>query len=152
MFFIILPHSRENILTLTRSHQINPLLKFALATSPLVATIEHLLGISAPPPSNDYLEEASFSSSSSSLDPHTLPISSSSSPESSFNRERFSKLARAFTRPVLISSVVALAIIIPDFSRVMAILGSFSGILICVVGPLAGESFFPSCCAALFDS
>lgn len=42
-------------------------------------------------------------------------------------------------RVAVVLAVVAVSILVPDFSSMMAILGSFSAFLICVIGPMAAK-------------
>ncbi|KAH8927216.1 hypothetical protein BT69DRAFT_1258501 [Atractiella rhizophila] len=45
-------------------------------------------------------------------------------------------IGRALTKVSLVTLLLAIAIVIPDFDRVMSFLGAFSAFVICVIGPL----------------
>ncbi|KAM6498264.1 Transmembrane amino acid transporter domain containing protein [Amanita muscaria] len=90
---------------------INPISKFALNMQPLNATLEIMLG------SND-----------SKLRPKA-------SPEESF----LQKFLAGFRRIVLTILAIVVSILFPEFSVVMAFLGSFSAFIINIVGPVAAK-------------
>ncbi|GJN90176.1 hypothetical protein Rhopal_003175-T1 [Rhodotorula paludigena] len=131
---------------------INPLVKYAIANKPLVQTFEHLIGLHpapqpapprADPPAPLSSDSAVFTSGTTLSLPPTQPGTASSSAASSPDRtalashERRLHLLRYFLlRPLTTVICVALAIIIPDFDRVLAFLGSASAFVICVIGPV----------------
>lgn len=109
--------------------QINPLVKYAIANKPLVQTFEHLVSSvshTAPPPS-DESESAAIMTASS------IPNVSPPSPAAA---RRARLLRYVLYRPSLTFACVALAILIPEFDRVLAFLGSASAFVICVIGPV----------------
>ncbi|TFK57351.1 hypothetical protein OE88DRAFT_1651027 [Heliocybe sulcata] len=109
---------------------INPLSKFALATRPLNlnVTLEIILGLETtlPPTSPE--------------DHDLKPSPSSGSSRSDSTRHMF--LRRAFTvleRVLFTLLSVTVSILVPQFSSVMAFLGSFSAFLLCVIGPVSAK-------------
>ncbi|KAJ3990546.1 transmembrane amino acid transporter protein-domain-containing protein [Lentinula detonsa] len=96
---------------------ISPLSKFALTTQPLNAVLEVLIG----------LESAAAS-------PEDMAIKMSTPVPWSF-KSLLSRLQRIF---VTIASV-AVSIAVPEFSALMAFLGSFSAFMICIIGPVAAK-------------
>ncbi|KAK4705555.1 solute carrier family 32 (vesicular inhibitory amino acid transporter), partial [Phenoliferia sp. Uapishka_3] len=121
---------------------INPVVKYALASTPLVSTIEHLTGLSKPiivvdPTSPDRLDGSAIASedSSSSLllpDSHLL-INATASAGSMSPMKAITILA---VRPLIMAAVVLGAIIIPNFGIVLSFLGSSSAFVICAIGPI----------------
>lgn len=122
--------------------QINPVVKYALASTPLVATLEHLTGLRGPPPPTPPLTPhllsgsaiASEDSSSSLLLPDSHLLLPPATPLS---------LTRARTlvavRPLIMAAVVAGAIAIPNFGIVLSFLGSSSAFVICAIGPIGSS-------------
>ncbi|GAA5871168.1 hypothetical protein JCM3774_006811 [Rhodotorula dairenensis] len=107
---------------------INPLVKYAIANKPLVQTFEHLVGSishTAPPPP----ESDSAAIMTASSIPNVPPPSPAAA-----RRARI--LRYVLYRPLLTFACVALAILIPEFDRVLAFLGSASAFVICVIGPV----------------
>lgn len=108
---------------------INPLVKYAIANKPLVQTFEHLVSSvshTAPPPSDESESAAIMTASSI---PNVPPPSPAAA-----RRARI--LRYILYRPLLTFTCVALAILIPEFDRVLAFLGSASAFVICVIGPV----------------
>ncbi|KAI0348628.1 hypothetical protein BDW22DRAFT_1320195 [Trametopsis cervina] len=104
---------------------IAPLSKFALATRPLNLTLEIMLGIEV---------------GGQSPDDHGM--SSSTKPHESSTTEHSPKLKRILVtieRALFTSLSVATSILVPEFSSMMAFLGSFSAFLICVIGPVSAK-------------
>ncbi|KAL0950969.1 hypothetical protein HGRIS_007717 [Hohenbuehelia grisea] len=97
---------------------ISPLSKFALATQPLNATLEILLGIDSPLSSPE-----EFSGKSSPYG-RCIPLK---------------KILHVVQRVTLTLLAVGFSILVPEFSSVMAFLGSFSAFLICVIGPVGAK-------------
>jgi vesicular inhibitory amino acid transporter len=133
---------------------LNPLVKFAIANKPLVQTFEHLLGLHhhhAPSPLQQQAPPALDSSdsaiaTSTNLSHLTPAISSaiSSAPLTTpaqhaaheANQRRVRILRYTVFRPALTLICVGFAILIPEFDRVLAFLGSASAFVICVIGPV----------------
>ncbi|ORY78078.1 transmembrane amino acid transporter protein-domain-containing protein [Leucosporidium creatinivorum] len=129
---------------------LNPVVKYAIANAPLVQTFEVMIGLHPPPslpPSPAMLDGSAIASeeSSSSLssisrahqaqDPTYTPNSSSTIHQR--RAEPFLKrYSYLITRPFLTAAAVFLAIIIPDFARVLSFLGSASAFIICCIGPI----------------
>jgi vesicular inhibitory amino acid transporter len=65
-----------------------------------------------------------------------LPSSASSKSISGITLKR---ILTAITRVTLTSLTVAVSILAPDFSSMVAFLGSFSAFAICVIGPIAAK-------------
>ncbi|GJE86038.1 amino acid transporter [Phanerochaete sordida] len=109
---------------------IAPLSKFALATRPLNITLEIILGIEVNSASAD---DHGISSKTNS--PH---VGNDATPPS----ERRVALKRLFTiveRALFTVASVAVSILVPEFSSMMAFLGSFSAFLLCVIGPVSAK-------------
>ncbi|TCD64000.1 hypothetical protein EIP91_004702 [Steccherinum ochraceum] len=105
---------------------LSPLSKYALATRPLAITIEMLLGIDP---------------SSSAPDDHGLAVKANDSPNPSF-LERHHALKNTFVtieRTIFVFLSVAISVLIPEFSSMMAFLGAFSAFLLCVIGPVTAK-------------
>ncbi|GAA5974462.1 hypothetical protein JCM11641_003230 [Rhodosporidiobolus odoratus] len=124
---------------------INPLGKYAIANKPLVQTFEHLIGLHAPPPppvveSDDgRLDEGAVASSvaTSSLSPHRQAPPTPAQLAETVQQARRTRIIRyTLLRPVLTLLCVGLAILIPEFDRVLAFLGSGSAFVICVILPV----------------
>jgi len=113
---------------------IAPLSKFALATRPLNLTVEIWLGIDKPakPPSSS--RPAS-------------PISKTAATLSTSARTTPRPWLLIIERVVLASMAVGVSIIIPEFSTVMAFLGSFSAFVLCVIGPVCAKVAIERKCA-----
>ncbi|KAJ4486341.1 transmembrane amino acid transporter protein-domain-containing protein [Lentinula aciculospora] len=106
---------------------ISPLSKFALTTQPLNAVLEVLIG----------LEPAAAS-------PEDMAIKMSTPVPWSF-KTLLGRLQRVF---VTIASV-AVSITVPEFSALMAFLGSFSAFMICIIGPVAAKVAIERKCGIL---
>lgn len=118
---------------------INPLSKFALATRPLNVTLEIMLGLETTLPP-------------SSPEDHGLKASTSSGSARS-ESTRHALLRRAFMvmeRVCFTLLSVTVSILVPQFSSVMAFLGSFSAFLLCVIGPVSAKIALQRRCG-LFD-
>ncbi|KAF9535855.1 transmembrane amino acid transporter protein-domain-containing protein, partial [Crepidotus variabilis] len=103
---------------------ISPLSKFGLNTQPLNTTMEILLGIDAPLTSPEDLADK----------PDGLAVSPKNSHFSNWRR-----VIGAVQRIVLVALSVGVSIVIPEFSSMMAFLGSFSAFMISIVGPVAAK-------------
>ncbi|KZP12050.1 hypothetical protein FIBSPDRAFT_870672 [Athelia psychrophila] len=104
---------------------ISPLSKFALSTRPLNITLEIMLGLETTPPpmSPDQLDSKTS---------NVIPA-----------HQRNQKLKRVLTvveRVAFTFLSVGVSILVPDFSSVMAFLGSFSAFMLCVIGPVCAKS------------
>ncbi|CAH7690614.1 transmembrane amino acid transporter protein-domain-containing protein [Phakopsora pachyrhizi] len=137
---------------------INPVAKFALCTRPLHITIEHFLSLN---PQDDSSEEQNSHAHVTQEVPSTpqtfTPTVSKSSDQISIStgstsifpvdgNKRESLLVRVkqavgkFTcRTFLTALVVLLAILIPQFERLMSFLGAFSAFVICIILPVSAE-------------
>ncbi|KAF7978865.1 hypothetical protein HWV62_44343 [Athelia sp. TMB] len=105
---------------------ISPLSKFALCTRPLNITLEIMLGLetTAPPMSPDQ------------VDPKTQhPIT----PHHQRN-QKAKFILTIVERVVFTFLAVGVSILVPEFSAVMAFLGSFSAFMLCVIGPVCAKS------------
>jgi vesicular inhibitory amino acid transporter len=70
----------------------------------------------------------------------TTTEAQSSSPTTESNSKRMSKLTvMALERVLFVLLAVAVSILLPDFSSMMAFLGSFSAFAICVIGPICAK-------------
>ncbi|GAA5987394.1 hypothetical protein JCM10908_001938 [Rhodotorula pacifica] len=109
---------------------INPLVKYAIANKPLVHTFEHLVGSvshTPPPPPESESESAAIM---------TASTISNVPPPSPAAARRARILRYVLYRPLLTLGCVGVAILIPEFDRVLAFLGSASAFVICVIGPV----------------
>ncbi|KAI0274695.1 transmembrane amino acid transporter protein-domain-containing protein [Gloeopeniophorella convolvens] len=97
-----------------------PLTKYALGTRPLNITLEVQLGLD-----NHLPEEASFDQKSS-------PAARG------FNRS-LKRILIVCERVALVCLSVTVSILVPDFGSIMAILGSFTVFVMCVLGPVAAK-------------
>ncbi|KAG7450339.1 uncharacterized protein BT62DRAFT_506326 [Guyanagaster necrorhizus] len=109
---------------------ISPLSKFALATQPLNATVEILLGIDLPPATHEDVAKRL------------------AEPSHGTSRKR---ILGMILRVALTLLSVVVSILVPDFSAVMAFLGSFSAFLIVVIGPIGAHIAIKGSCSA-FDA
>lgn len=103
-------------------------MKYAIASKPLVQTFETFIGSVShrppPPPQTD----SAIADTASSIAP--VPLAPVQSP-------RKARILRyTIYRPLLTLACVGVAILIPEFDRVLAFLGSASAFLICVIGPI----------------
>ncbi|KDQ63800.1 hypothetical protein JAAARDRAFT_29847 [Jaapia argillacea MUCL 33604] len=105
---------------------INPLSKFALATRPLNITLEIMLGIETHPP-------------------HTSPEDHNTKHDSvhhhhhQHRRLLIKRILTIVERIAFTLLSVGVSIMVPEFSSVMAFLGSFSAFLLCVIGPVSAK-------------
>ncbi|PPQ89588.1 hypothetical protein CVT25_012333 [Psilocybe cyanescens] len=113
---------------------LSPLSKFALNTQPLNTTVEILLGIDTPISSPEDLVDK--------------PDGLSGAPGSSgFGWKRsLAILQRIF----LTTLAVAVSVAVPEFSSMMAFLGSFSAFMLSIVGPVMAKVVIGGKCG-LFD-
>lgn len=109
---------------------ISPMSKFALATQPLNATIEILLGIDLP------------------LATHEDVAKRLAEPSHGTSKKRILGMIQ---RVVLTLLSVGVSVLVPDFSAVMAFLGSFSAFLIVVIGPIGAHIAIKGSCS-VFDA
>ncbi|KAK4052660.1 hypothetical protein OIV83_001947 [Microbotryomycetes sp. JL201] len=118
---------------------LNPVVKYAVANAPLVQTFEIMVGIQKTPLAP--AERAAASLNGSAINSRISESSAVSSyvPLVEQNRDTDSTWRRysfLITRPFLTGMAVILAIVIPDFERVLAFLGSASAFIICCIGPI----------------
>ncbi|KAK0465401.1 transmembrane amino acid transporter protein-domain-containing protein [Desarmillaria tabescens] len=104
---------------------ISPMSKFALATQPLNATIEILLGIDLPPATHEDVAKRL------------------AEPSHGTSRKR---ILGMILRVALTVLSVGVSVLVPDFSAVMAFLGSFSAFLIVVIGPIGAHIAIKGSC------
>ncbi|KAK0198678.1 transmembrane amino acid transporter protein-domain-containing protein [Armillaria mellea] len=109
---------------------ISPMSKFALATQPLNATIEILLGIDLPPTTHEDVARRL------------------AEPSHGTSRKRILGMIQ---RVALTLLSVGVSVLVPDFSAVMAFLGSFSAFLIVVIGPIGAHIALKGSCG-VFDA
>ncbi|KAI0094699.1 transmembrane amino acid transporter protein-domain-containing protein [Irpex rosettiformis] len=109
---------------------IAPLSKFALSTRPLNLTLEIILGIETSGSSPD---DHDISSSDS------KPQDPGSDAATYQRKQKFKYIVTVIERALLTSFSVAVSILVPEFSSMMAFLGSFSAFLICVIGPVSAK-------------
>ncbi|KAI0053292.1 hypothetical protein FA95DRAFT_1552343 [Auriscalpium vulgare] len=105
---------------------ITPLTKFALGSRALNITLEVLLGLD-----DSHLREADGNESRK-----AAGISSEHARKSNKGMKR---ALIAVERVCFVLLAVAVSILVPDFSSMMAILGSFSAFVLCVIGPVAAK-------------
>ncbi|CAA7266602.1 unnamed protein product [Cyclocybe aegerita] len=115
---------------------LSPLSKFALNTQPLNATIEILLGIDTPISSPEDLADK--------------PDGLSVAPKGS-NFGNWKRFLGVLQRVCLTSLAVAVSIWVPEFSSMMAFLGSFSAFILSIVGPVMAKIMIEGRCGA-FDA
>ncbi|KAI5122591.1 hypothetical protein M0805_004807 [Coniferiporia weirii] len=101
---------------------IMPLTKFALATRPVNITLEIILGLETSTPLQLHIHETANSALLAR------------------GRSRRTKDTLIFVeRTVFACLSVAVSILIPEFSSMMAFVGSFSAFVLCVIGPIAAK-------------
>ncbi|GAA5849235.1 hypothetical protein JCM8547_006489 [Rhodosporidiobolus lusitaniae] len=128
---------------------LNPLFKFSIANKPLVQTFEHLIGLHTPPtppqttssPTHPPIEESAIASSTTfSHRTQHSPSPPRPSPSSILLAQthaiKVRRIRYFLLRPGLTALCVGLAILIPEFDRVLAFLGSASAFVICVILPV----------------
>lgn len=123
---------------------ISPLSKFALSTRPVSFICRVFVLVSWLPQLNITLEimlglETGLQPTSPEdhpAKPTTLSIQKGS-PEPHLTLKRILTVAE---RVVLTLLSVAVSILVPEFSSVMAFLGSFSAFMLCVIGPVSAKS------------
>ncbi|KAF9452603.1 hypothetical protein P691DRAFT_660426 [Macrolepiota fuliginosa MF-IS2] len=103
---------------------LNPLSKFALGTQPLNATLEILLGLDTPIPTPEHVAKR----------PDSVSVS-----ECRGKYVALKKVLAVIQRIVVTCAAVAVSIYIPEFSTMMAFLGSFSAFCLSIVGPIAAK-------------
>ncbi|KAG5654742.1 hypothetical protein H0H81_003750 [Sphagnurus paluster] len=112
---------------------LSPLSKFALTTQPLNATIEILLGtdthLAAP-------EDMVSKSNGLTIGPHGSKVA----------LKRLLAISQRVSVTVL---AVLVSILVPDFSSLMAFLGSFSAFMLCVIGPISAKVMLAGRCSLL---
>jgi len=108
---------------------ISPLSKFALCTRPLNITLEVRLGLETHSPATSPEDDL--------VKPTTLSIRKGSSTDPYLNLKR---ILTIIERVVFTFLSVGVSILVPEFSAVMAFLGSFSAFMICVIGPVLAKS------------
>ncbi|KAH9486763.1 Vacuolar amino acid transporter 1 [Psilocybe cubensis] len=102
---------------------LSPLSKFALNTQPLNTTVEILLGIDTPISSPEDLVDK----------PDGLSVAPGSS---NFGLKRVLAILQ---RIFLTTLAVAVSVAVPEFSSMMAFLGSFSAFMLSIVGPVMAK-------------
>ncbi|KAM0750788.1 hypothetical protein T439DRAFT_325846 [Meredithblackwellia eburnea MCA 4105] len=126
---------------------INPVVKYALASLPLVATIEHLIGVrkdritleeeEARHSSSGILDGSAIASEEESSSYYATPVPVEVDPEESAHDTPVVRATSMFIiRPVVMGLVVLAAILIPNFGIVLSFLGSSSAFLVCAIGPI----------------
>ncbi|KAG6842515.1 hypothetical protein C0991_000041 [Blastosporella zonata] len=102
---------------------ISPLSKFALATQPLNATIEILLGIDIPLSAP---EDMVSKSNGLTVAPRGSHVT----------LKRIYAISQRLTMTFL---SVMVSILLPDFGAMMAFLGAFAAFLLCIIGPISAK-------------
>ncbi|KAI0068476.1 hypothetical protein BV25DRAFT_1846580 [Artomyces pyxidatus] len=102
---------------------ITPLTKFALGSRPLNLTLEVLLGLDV----SDRQEE------------HEHFHKTSLDRLSHQSNRALKRVFIGVERVVFVLLATTVSILVPDFSSMMAILGSFSAFIMCVIGPVAAK-------------
>jgi len=97
------------------------LTKFPLTTRPLNIALESLLGLDCYTPSSEVDRKPCA----------TLACK--------FNRS-LKRILIACERIALVCLAVTVSILVPDFGSIMAVLGSFSVFILCVIGPIAAKT------------
>jgi vesicular inhibitory amino acid transporter len=115
---------------------VSPLSKFGLNTQPLNATIEILLGLDSPLTSPEDLA--------------AKPDGLSVAPKGS-HFGRWKRLLSVVQRILVTTLSITVSIMIPEFSSMMAFVGSFSAFMISIVGPVVAKAMIDKKCG-LFDS
>lgn len=111
---------------------ISPLSKFALTTYPLNSTIETQLGIRTP------------------------LVTAEDQRSTGTPKSRTPVLLKAVFSPTVIQRVlvtslsILVSILVPEFSSMMAFLGSFSAFILCVIGPITAKIMLAGRCG-IFD-
>ncbi|KAJ3561959.1 hypothetical protein NP233_g9874 [Leucocoprinus birnbaumii] len=108
---------------------LNPLSKFALGSRPLMSILENLLGLDPPD--------------------HAAKKETESSTETRNHRATLRSVLSKALRVVVTCAAVGVSIFIPEFSVMMAFLGSFSAFCISVVGPIAAKVKIEGKCGLL---
>ncbi|KLO16986.1 hypothetical protein SCHPADRAFT_868718 [Schizopora paradoxa] len=109
---------------------IMPLTKFALTTRPVNITFEILLG----------LEHGNANGADDHGTTTTNTNSESRETQKSTHRQYLLKdILTVVERSAFTCLAVAVSILLPDFSSMMAFLGSFSAFMLCVIGPLSAK-------------
>ncbi|KAH7924856.1 hypothetical protein BV22DRAFT_1012389 [Leucogyrophana mollusca] len=111
---------------------ISPLTKFALSTRPLNVILELMLGLEARSPA---AEQGKMGVKDVALT----------------RQQTLKRGLIAVERAVLPLLSVAVSILVPEFSSLMAFLGSFSAFVICVIGPISAKVALSGRCS-LFDA
>ncbi|KAL0580302.1 hypothetical protein V5O48_001719 [Marasmius crinis-equi] len=96
---------------------VSPLSKFALTTQPLNAALEVLLGL-----------ESAVST------PEDMALKMSASMRCSLK-----DVLSRFQRILVTLASVSVSVAVPEFSAMMAFLGSFSAFVLCIIGPVAAK-------------
>lgn len=108
---------------------ISPLSKFALCTRPLNITLEIMLGLeTSPPPASPEDRSAKPDTLSTRISPQEVP------------HLTLKRILTVVERIVFAFLSVGVSILVPEFSIVMAFLGSFSAFMLCVIGPISAKS------------
>jgi len=110
---------------------VSPLSKFGLNTQPLNATIEILLGLDAPLTSPEDLA--------------AKPDGLSVAPKGS-HFGRWKRFLGIIQRIFLTTMSVIVSILVPEFSLMMAFVGSFSAFMISIVGPVVAKVMIDKRC------
>ncbi|KAF9015332.1 transmembrane amino acid transporter protein-domain-containing protein [Cyathus striatus] len=113
---------------------LSPVSKFGLTTQPLNATIEILLGLDSPLSSP---EDLAVKLNGLSLMAHAR----------TFNYKRILAMLQRIVMTLL---SVVVSICVPEFSSVMAFIGSFAAFMICIIGPILAKIALAGYCN-IFD-
>lgn len=117
-----------------------PITKIPLNARPIIVVTEAICGIGPSSPSSGHTESYTPQQSSSSP-PHVpdpnFEHSTKPSRITSFLTKHTPTLLRALTRIAVLAVITILAIVVPGFDTVMALLGSAMAFSICLILPLA---------------
>jgi vesicular inhibitory amino acid transporter len=113
---------------------ISPLSKYALATRPVNITLELLLGLEErlPPTAPD----------DHAAKPRTLTFRGHSPDAERLNLRRAGVVLE---RCVLTVASIAVSIFVPEFSAIMAFIGSFAAFILCIIGKQHWQMCSRSC-------
>ncbi|KAA1468661.1 hypothetical protein DENSPDRAFT_857446 [Dentipellis sp. KUC8613] len=119
------------------SPALNGLALWMLVITPLNITFEALLGLSNTP---SHSHEGEVNHKSTAASPSSLSHKSHTITR---------RLLLGVERIAIVLLAVGVSILVPDFSSMMAILGSFSTFIICVIGPLCAKIVLEKRCGML---
>jgi len=121
---------------------VNPICKFGISTRPLHTTVEHMLGVGAEQDSDSVSDGARRPTdrrpSSSTYGSTSAEENGASCSWRSYLSDRppaIKRMVRITARIIVSAVIVAFAVLVPQFLMIMSFVGSFSTVVICIVGP-----------------